>query len=190
MVALSFLTLFAACLGEDINPIDPSAGGDPLSSPNPPGEKTPATCAASAFCRLENPTDTLSLSSEQKERTRQLLDDTLGYSRAGILRMDTSSIQGDSLRLDLFPDVVLTMQLKEVPTTNPDSRNLTGEIVGDPGGSVTLSFLNGNLVLGSFQYGDKSYSLFSLGDGLVLVREVQIMWPVDCVDSSVGYACY
>lgn len=189
LISIASALVLSACLGNDI--VVDSAPGETVS---PPVTETPTTPAVACkdLCRLEDPADTLSLSSEQKERTRQLLDDTLNYSRAGILRMDTSSIKGDSLRLEIFPDVVLTMQLKETPATNPDSRNLTGEIVGAPGGSVMLSFVNGNLVLGSFQYGDKFFFLSSLGDGLVLVRESQILGILpDCHEfDEGGAACW
>lgn len=185
-ITIASALVLSACLGNDI--VVDSAPGETVS---PPVTETPTTPAVACkdLCRLEDPADTLSLSSEQKEQARQLLSDTLAYVRAGIFRLDTSAIQGDSLHLDLFPDIALTAILREVSSTDTDSKTWTGEIVDSPGGSVTLSFMNGNLLLGFIQYGGKAFPILSLGDGLVLVRESEIRGSIpECYVSDDGSA--
>jgi hypothetical protein len=164
--------LLVACLGENIE-VDPNG--------NPPGENTPpsaSNCGSSALCLFENAADTSLLTAAQRDSARRL-QSTPAHNRVSVVKLSLADLRKDSLTLELFPGIVLTVASQgfEIPAILTDSiyYSWTGTNTVT-GGLVELGFLNGKLMAGSIYFDGKVYTLAPLDEGTIMVFELEQGW--------------
>lgn len=84
----------------------------------------------------------------------------------------TARASGKLLDLNLFDDVSVTAIVARTEPTFSGGYSLSGSLLEDPRGSMTL-VVNGDRVLGSVETGGLSYQFRSAGGGLHSIREVR-----------------
>jgi fermentation-respiration switch protein FrsA (DUF1100 family) len=80
--------------------------------------------------------------------------------------------------LNLFEDVSFTGVVERTAATFSGGYSLSGRLVGEPLGSLTL-VVNGETVAGTVRTLDGTYRIRSAGDGLYAISEVEEK-PLDC----------
>ncbi len=85
---------------------------------------------------------------------------------------EAAQASGASLRLNLFEDVSATAIVEWAEATFSGGYSLSGSLLGDSLGSMTL-VVNGNRLVGSVQTGGRTYRIRSAGGGLSSIIEVE-----------------
>ena len=85
---------------------------------------------------------------------------------------------GTTLTLNLFDDTVVTGIVEWTDLTFSGGYSVSGRLVGDPLGSMTL-VVNGERVVGTVQSPEGTYRIRSIGAGLSTVSEVEEP-PLEC----------
>ena len=90
----------------------------------------------------------------------------------------TPPAPGTTLTLNLFDDTVVTSIVEWTEPTFSGGYSVSGRLVGDPLGSMTL-VVNGERVVGTVQSPEGTYRIRSVGDGLFTISEVEEP-PLNC----------
>ena len=93
-------------------------------------------------------------------------------------KFSTTPAPGTTLTLNLFDDTVVTSIVEWTEPTFSGGYSVSGRLVGDPLGSMTL-VVNGERVVGTVQSPEGTYRIRSVGDGLFTISEVEEP-PLDC----------
>ena len=103
------------------------------------------------------------------------------HTRAMSARTDkqrAAPTPGTTLTLNLFADTVVTGLVEWTEPTFSGGYAVSGRLVGDPLGSMTL-VVNGERVVGTVQSPEGTYRIRSIGAGLFAVSEVEEP-PLEC----------
>ena len=87
-------------------------------------------------------------------------------------------VPGTTLTLNLFDDTVVTGLVEWTDPTFSGGYSVSGRLVGDPLGTMTL-VVNGERVVGTVQSAEGTYRIRSIGAGLFTVSEVEEP-PLEC----------
>ena len=87
-------------------------------------------------------------------------------------------VPGTTLTFNLFDDTVVTGIVEWTDPTFSGGYSVSGRLVGDPLGSMTL-VVNGERVVGTIQSPEGTYRIRSIGAGLSTVSEVEEP-PLEC----------
>ena len=93
-------------------------------------------------------------------------------------KSDAAPVPGATLTLNLFDDSVVTGIVEWTAPTFSGGYSVSGRLVGDPLGSMTL-VVNGERVLGTVQAREGTYRIHSIGTGLSAISEVEEP-PLEC----------
>ena len=93
---------------------------------------------------------------------------------------------GAVLTLNLFNDVVVRSLVERTAPTFSGGYSISGGIVGEPLGSVTL-VVNGETVAGTVRLAGATYEIESVDDGLYTIRQVEEP-PLQCAVPETGAA--
>ena len=93
-------------------------------------------------------------------------------------RRAAAAVSDTTLPLNLFEDVSFTGVVERTAATFSGGYSLSGRLVGEPLGSLTL-VVNGETVAGTVRTLDGTYRIRSAGDGLYAISEVEEK-PLDC----------
>ena len=107
--------------------------------------------------------------------------DPAPHTRTLSLRTDTqraAPAPGTTLTLNLFDDTVVTGIVEWTEPTFSGGYAISGRLVDDPLGSLTL-VVNADRVVGTVQTSEGTYRLRSVGDGLSTISEVEEP-PLEC----------
>ena len=107
--------------------------------------------------------------------------DPTPHTRALSLRTDTqraAPAPGTTLTLNLFDDTVVTGIVEWTEPTFSGGYAISGRLVDDPLGSLTL-VVNGERIVGTVQTPEGTYRIRSVGDGLSTISEVEEP-PLEC----------
>ena len=85
---------------------------------------------------------------------------------------ETAPASSGSLHLNLFDDVSVTVIVEWTEPTFSGGYSLSGSLLGDSLGSMTL-VVNGNRVVGSVETRGQTYRIRSAGEGLSSIIEVE-----------------
>ena len=102
-------------------------------------------------------------------------------ARDGSPRTDkrsTTLTPGTTLTLNLFDDTVVTGMVEQTAPTFSGGYSVSGRLVGDPLGTMTL-VVNGETVAGTVRLPGELYEVRSVGDGLYTISEVEEP-PLNC----------
>ena len=112
-------------------------------------------------------------------RLGRMRDVVAALPRAGEPQSDRSEVHVDAvpasvavLHLNLFDDVSVTAIAEWTEPTFSGGYSLSGRVLGDPLGSMTL-VVNGTRVVGSVETGGLSYRFRSTSEGLYSISEVK-----------------
>ena len=120
----------------------------------------------------------------QLDRAQAAVDDPpdpTPHLRAMSARTDKRSAEpepGTTLTFNLFDDTVVTGIVEWTDPTFSGGYAVSGRLVGDPLGSMTL-VVNGDRVVGTVQSPEGTYRIRSIGAGLSTVSEVEEP-PLEC----------
>ncbi len=90
----------------------------------------------------------------------------------------TEPTPGTTLTLNLFDDTAVTGIVEQTAPTFSGGYSVSGRLVGDPLGSMTL-VVNGERVVGTVQSPEGTYRIRSIGGGLSTISEVEEP-PLNC----------
>ena len=107
------------------------------------------------------------------DQTTQTRDVSPRTDEAGV-----APTPGTPLTLNLFDDTVVTGMVEWTDPTFSGGYSVSGRLVGDPLGSMTL-VVNGERVVGTVQTREGTYRIRSAGDGLSTISEVEEP-PLEC----------
>ena len=93
-------------------------------------------------------------------------------------KSNSAPTPGTTLTLNLFADTVVTGLVEWTEPTFSGGYAVSGRLVGDPLGSMTL-VVNGERVVGTVQSPEGTYRIRSVGAGLSTVSEVEEP-PLEC----------
>ena len=93
-------------------------------------------------------------------------------------KRSTESVPGTTLTFNLFDDTVVTGIVEWTDPTFSGGYSVSGRLVGDPLGTMTL-VVNGERVVGTVQSPEGTYRIRSIGAGLSTISEVEEP-PLEC----------
>ena len=97
---------------------------------------------------------------------------------SGADKRSAGPVPGTTLTFNLFDDTVVTGIVEWTDPTFSGGYSVSGRLVGDPLGTMTL-VVNGERVVGTVQSPDGTYRIRSIGAGLSTVSEVEEP-PLEC----------
>ena len=144
-----------------------------------PQPLSPASLDATTVRRRVVTVDLDRLDRAQASIAESLGRDPRSKSFAPLLpRRAAAPVSDATLPLNLFEDVALTGTVEWTAPTSSGGYSLSGRLVGEPLGTVTL-VVNGETVAGTVRTPGGTYQIRSAGDGLYAISEVEEA-PLDC----------